>query len=39
MVKEKLTNVSFQPMQLKPNMPRIIASMDATVVPLKIRFI
>ncbi len=22
-------------MQLKPNMPRIIASMDATVVPLK----
>lgn len=36
MVKEKeLTNVSFQPVQLKPNMPRIIASMDATVVPLK----
>ncbi|NFV12588.1 glycosyltransferase family 4 protein [Clostridium sp. FAM 1755] len=35
-VKEKnLTNVSFQPVQLKPNMPRIIASMDATVVPLK----
>ncbi len=36
MVKEKkLTNISFQPVQLKPNMPRIIASMDATVVPLK----
>ncbi|EJO5349220.1 glycosyltransferase family 4 protein [Clostridium botulinum] len=36
MVKEKkLNNVSFQPVQLKPNMPRIIASMDATVVPLK----
>ena len=36
MVKEKkLTNVSFQPVQLKPNMPRIIASMEATVVPLK----
>ncbi len=36
MVKEKrLTNVSFNPVQSKPNMPRIIASMDATVVPLK----
>ncbi|KOR24082.1 glycosyltransferase family 4 protein [Clostridium sp. L74] len=36
MVKEKkLTNVSFQPVQSKPNMPKIIASMDATVVPLK----
>lgn len=36
MAKEKgLTNVKFLPVQLKPNMPRIIASMDATVIPLK----
>ncbi|WP_050606725.1 glycosyltransferase family 4 protein [Clostridium niameyense] len=36
MVKDKgLNNVSFHPVQPKPNMPRIIASMDATVVPLK----
>lgn len=36
MVKDKsLTNVNFFPVQSKPNMPRIIASMDATVVPLK----
>lgn len=35
-VKEKsLTNVNFFPVQSKPNMPKIIASMDATVVPLK----
>jgi len=30
-----LKNVTFMPVQLKPQMPRIIASMDATVVPLK----
>ncbi|WP_027626899.1 glycosyltransferase family 4 protein [Clostridium lundense] len=36
MVEEKnLSNVTFLPMQLKPKMPRIIASMDATVIPLK----
>lgn len=36
MVNEKeLTNVSFFPVQSKPKMPRIIASMDATVIPLK----
>lgn len=36
MVKEKsLTNVNFFPVQGKKNMPKIIASMDATVVPLK----
>lgn len=36
MVKDKgLENVTFLPMQLKPNMPRIIASMDATIIPLK----
>ncbi|WP_072904059.1 glycosyltransferase family 4 protein [Hathewaya proteolytica] len=36
MVKEKqLNNVMFLPMQLKPQMPRIISSMDATVIPLK----
>ncbi len=35
-VKEKkLENVSFLPMQDKKDMPKIIASMDATVVPLK----
>lgn len=36
MVKEKaLTNVEFFPVQSKSKMPRIIASMDATVIPLK----
>ncbi|SHK15412.1 Glycosyltransferase involved in cell wall bisynthesis [Clostridium cavendishii DSM 21758] len=36
MVKEKgLDNVKFFPVQEKKSMPRIIASMDATVVPLK----
>lgn len=36
MVKGKgLNNVNFFPVQSKPNMPKIIASMDATVVPLK----
>lgn len=36
MVENKgLNNVNFFPVQSKPNMPRIIASMDATVVPLK----
>lgn len=36
MVKEKkLENVIFLPMQSKKDMPKIIASMDATVVPLK----
>jgi len=36
MVQEKgLKNVIFMPVQLKPQMPRIIASMDATIVPLK----
>jgi glycosyltransferase involved in cell wall biosynthesis len=36
MVKEKeLNNVSFLPVQSKPKMPRIIASMDATIIPLK----
>lgn len=35
-VKEKkLENVTFLPMQDKKDMPKIIASMDATVVPLK----
>lgn len=35
-VKEKkLENVTFLPMQSKKVMPKIIASMDATVVPLK----
>lgn len=34
--KEKsLKNITFLPMQLKPDMPKIIASMDATVIPLK----
>lgn len=36
MVKEKgLKNVSFLPIQPKANMPKIIASMDATIIPLK----
>lgn len=36
MSKEKnLENVKFLPVQPKSNMPRIIASMDATVIPLK----
>lgn len=36
MVNEKeLTNVEFFPLQPKSKMPRIIASMDATVIPLK----
>lgn len=36
LVREKnLTNVDFHPVQMKKNMPRIIASMDATVIPLK----
>ncbi|MFV9510480.1 glycosyltransferase family 4 protein [Tepidibacillus sp. LV47] len=30
-----LTNISFIPLQEKKNMPKIIASMDATIVPLK----
>lgn len=35
-VKEKgLKNVSFLPIQPKTNMPKIIASMDATIIPLK----
>lgn len=32
---KKLENVTFLPMQDKKDMPKIIASMDATVVPLK----
>ncbi|KGM96423.1 glycoside hydrolase [Clostridium novyi A str. 4552] len=36
MVKEKhLENVMFLPVQKKTNMPRIIGSMDATIIPLK----
>ncbi|AWZ49110.1 glycosyltransferase WbuB [Clostridiaceae bacterium 14S0207] len=36
MTKEKgLNNIIFLPVQLKPNMPRIIASMDGTIIPLK----
>lgn len=36
MVKEKgLSNVTFMPVQSKPKMPRIVASMDATIIPLK----
>ncbi|WP_163195293.1 glycosyltransferase family 4 protein [Clostridium thermarum] len=36
MVREKgLKNVDFHPMQPKTKMPAIIASMDATVIPLK----
>ncbi|WP_339060562.1 glycosyltransferase family 4 protein [Tepidibacillus marianensis] len=30
-----LSNISFIPLQAKKDMPRIIASMDATIVPLK----
>ncbi|KYH35129.1 alpha-D-kanosaminyltransferase [Clostridium tepidiprofundi DSM 19306] len=30
-----LKNVTFLPVQAKVNMPRIIASMDATIIPLK----
>lgn len=32
---KNLKNVMFLPMQPKPKMPRIIASMDATIIPLK----
>lgn len=32
---EELKNVKFLPMQQKKEMPRIIASMDATIIPLK----
>jgi len=36
MVKEKdLTNVTFLPLQPKTNMPKIVASMDAAIIPLK----
>ncbi|KPU45363.1 alpha-D-kanosaminyltransferase [Oxobacter pfennigii] len=36
MVKEfELDNVQFYPLQPKKNMPNIIASMDATIIPLK----
>lgn len=36
MVKEKeLSNVTFIPVQPKKNMPKIIASMDASIIPLK----
>lgn len=36
MVKQKgMKNVTFLPVQPKANMPRIIASMDATIIPLK----
>lgn len=36
MTKEKgLDNIKYLPVQPKSNMPRIIASMDATVIPLK----
>lgn len=36
MVKEKqLENVMFLPVQKKANMPKIIGSMDATIIPLK----
>lgn len=36
MVKQKgLKNVTFLPVQPKANMPKIIASMDATIIPLK----
>lgn len=36
MTKEKkLNNITFLPLQPKKNMPRIIASMDATIIPLK----
>lgn len=33
--KKKLSNVTFLPVQPKKKMPEIIASMDATVIPLK----
>jgi glycosyltransferase involved in cell wall biosynthesis len=32
---KKLTNVTFLPVKSKPEMPRIIASMDASLIPLK----
>lgn len=36
MVKEKgLVNVTFLPLQPKSNMPKIVASMDAAIIPLK----
>lgn len=36
MTKEKkLSNVTFMPVQMKIEMPKIISSMDATIVPLK----
>ncbi|MBU3158687.1 glycosyltransferase family 4 protein [Clostridium frigoris] len=36
LVKEKeLTNVTFLPLQPKMNMPKIVASMDAAIIPLK----
>jgi glycosyltransferase involved in cell wall biosynthesis len=36
MVKDKnLNNVTFLPVQPKSNMPKIIGSMDATIIPLK----
>ncbi|WP_291632267.1 glycosyltransferase family 4 protein [Clostridium sp.] len=36
MVKEKkLTNVTFVPLQPKVNMPKIVASMDAAIIPLR----
>ncbi|MCB2289036.1 glycosyltransferase family 4 protein [Clostridium sp. CS001] len=36
MVKEKkLNNVTFLPLQPKANMPKIVASMDAAIIPLK----
>ena len=36
MVKEKnLENVTFLPLQPKVNMPKIVASMDAAIIPLK----
>ena len=33
--KKNLKNITFLPVQAKINMPRIIASMDATIIPLK----
>lgn len=36
MVKEKgLKNITFLPLQPKTNMPKIVASMDAAIIPLK----
>lgn len=32
---KKLENITFLPLQPKSNMPKIIASMDATIIPLK----